>query len=962
MSGSAARKTLWLRALVRARSQAARRRQIAAAATEWLDGDSARELFTQFISRFQRAPALARPLAEATRELAAASRQPEPRAWSRRIDGTLAHAQGRTKAAIAALTEAARLFRRAQRALDEGDVWRSLIDVYARGGADRAAIGAARRAIACYRRADLRDKRRFGDVEMNLGNLHHLRDRLEEALACYARAEQAYSPQREPTRHAIALLNSGNVLGQLDRWDKARERFGAARAIFVAAGQTQYVIRADYALAGIDLLEGQLDRCVELLGQIRERASQIGDDVQAAHADLELGEALLRLNRPAPAATAVRRADRFFRRAGYAAQRAEALGVLGGAALREGSAPRALHLLRQGRALQAALGNRAGAAQLDVGIAAALLASGHPLDGLKVARRAERVLGRSSFGARQARARAVAAAAALSAGRSPLALRLAKDAVTHARRVGDARAEMAALLVQGRAEQQRGRLAEGYRVLTRAEKLIEGMRLGITREDSRLAFALDKSEVYEALIENRLALGTPRAVRQALVHAERGKARSLAERLARGTAPAFFAQRRAARRHWQRLVKVDRDLAAAEARLADGRTIPGLRGGAAPHLASLARARQRAAERLSQQDPLAAPLLGLLPTQPLAIVELLAADELVLEYVEVRGELHLFVIEKGNVTVLPSIAAVATVGEAVDRLRFHLGKGVLGEDHHRHFAELNGRACRHYLTQLHEQLLAPVISRLDGRQVRIVPHGALHGLPFHALESGGTALVDRCNVSYVPSLTVLGLLAQRRLRATGGTPIVLGVPDDAAPAIAAEVASVSQRLLRAEVRTGAHATRQALFGASAREPLLHVACHGFYAEGADAPAGLRLGDAWLDLTDVYALHRTAPLVVLSGCETGRGTVHAGDEWVGLVSGFLQAGARTVVAALWELHDESAVHLMEDFYDGLRAGLSAAAALNQAQRRARSSDPSPLRWAPFAVLGEPNTGLPARMVA
>jgi CHAT domain-containing protein len=208
---------------------------------------------------------------------------------------------------------------------------------------------------------------------------------------------------------------------------------------------------------------------------------------------------------------------------------------------------------------------------------------------------------------------------------------------------------------------------------------------------------------------------------------------------------------------------------------------------------------------------------------------------------------------------------------------------------------------------------------------------------------------------------VLGLLSRRPAR-SAGAPLVLGVPDHAAPEIEREVDAVRQVLGGARVLRGAEATRRALAGGKTPPSVLHVACHGIYAEGAPEASGLRLGDAWLSLREVYALDATAPLVVLSGCETGRGTVHAGDEWVGLVRGFLQAGARAVVAALWEVDDAEAVELMRDFYSSLAAGSGVAGALGAAQRRARRRGARTASWAPFLVVGDANLRLPLRAAA
>src|SRR5260370_24833374 len=55
------------------------------------------------------------------------------------------------------------------------------------------------------------------------------------------------------------------------------------------------------------------------------------------------------------------------------------------------------------------------------------------------------------------------------------------------------------------------------------------------------------------------------------------------------------------------------------------------------------------------------------------------------------------------------------------------------------------------------------------------------------------------------------------------------------------------------------------------------------------------------------------LVVLSGCATGLNVVTPGDELMGLVRGLLQAGAQSLVLSLWDVHDDSTMEFMVEFY-------------------------------------------------
>jgi CHAT domain-containing protein len=78
----------------------------------------------------------------------------------------------------------------------------------------------------------------------------------------------------------------------------------------------------------------------------------------------------------------------------------------------------------------------------------------------------------------------------------------------------------------------------------------------------------------------------------------------------------------------------------------------------------------------------------------------------------------------------------------------------------------------------------------------------------------------------------------------------------------------------------------------------------------------------------------------------------GDEMVGLVRGFLYAGARSLVVSLWDVHDQTTVTLMKDFYSFLAEGRTHWESLRSSILSVKQGQPHPYYWAPFIGIGAP----------
>jgi CHAT domain-containing protein len=113
-------------------------------------------------------------------------------------------------------------------------------------------------------------------------------------------------------------------------------------------------------------------------------------------------------------------------------------------------------------------------------------------------------------------------------------------------------------------------------------------------------------------------------------------------------------------------------------------------------------------------------------------------------------------------------------------------------------------------------------------------------------------------------------------------------------------------------------------------------------------------NGFLGLEQIYGLNLPADLVVLSACDTGLGREVDGEGLIGLVRGFMYAGATRVMASLWSVDDEVTAQLMAHFYKSLEQNASSpAAALRAAQMEVRKDArwSSPYYWAGFQIQGE-----------
>jgi CHAT domain-containing protein len=176
------------------------------------------------------------------------------------------------------------------------------------------------------------------------------------------------------------------------------------------------------------------------------------------------------------------------------------------------------------------------------------------------------------------------------------------------------------------------------------------------------------------------------------------------------------------------------------------------------------------------------------------------------------------------------------------------------------------------------------------------------------------------------------------------------VPDERAPLIAEEAHAIARQLPNSTMLLGAEASASAFRSLSQDASTIHIATHGRFRRDNPLFSGIRLADSFLTLHDLNGLQLSADLVTLSGCSTGLNVVTAGDELRGLVRGVLGTGARSLLATLWDVYDDSTAEFMSRFYTALHSGLNKATAVRAAVLGVRQTYPHPYYWAPFVLVG------------
>jgi CHAT domain-containing protein len=781
-------------------------------------------------------------------------------------------------------------------------------------------------------------------ARMALAELAFRTDRPRESLRHYAKVERILPASTSRRVRGLLAANRANALQACNRFRAAWRWFGTARGHFEAEGCDHTVAQIDYNMAYSAMLRGRLEEALQRYARVESEFRRLDDERHLAHIDLDRAEIHLLLDMPEDARAFARRAAEGFAASGVGKECAQAEYFEGRAAELAGDLDAAREGSAKAEARFAALGLTP--ARISCLVQQAHLARrlARPAEARRIAAEAAALLDRQANPLSVSSVDLLRANLHLDRREASQALYAADAALMRCRHVHAPWLHIEANRIIGRAHAIRGQGDQAILAYRAAIDALEQYRGGVPPDEYMSSFMAARSEIYGDIVELLVLRGDTEL---AFEFTERAKSRALVDLLAGrdgGAAPVAPSPRRM-RYLRETLNAVYRKLFRPSEE-------------AAPALRGVGRAHQQAAEleweiaRMLRDERLAdSESVSLFAVDAPALKSIQAeldAQTVLIEYFCTSNRLFTFAVTRDSISVVRQELGENEIEDCIRRFRFHLAKY---ERPQLICEELVMRATRDNLRKLADRLLTPIREHVTGKRLVIVPHGELHGLPYHALPWGRGWLSDAFEIVYAPSAAVFRYCARRPDRSQG-PPAVFGVPDGAAPRIAEETRAVAARLGTDRLFVGADASLANLRTMASQARTLHIATHGVFNRTQPMLSAIRLADDWITLYDLYSLDIRSELVVLSTCESGTAGVTAGNEILGLSRGCLYAGAPALLCSQWRVKDGVAAEFMQAFYAHLERLPDAAAAHRAAMRDIRRTYPHPYHWAPFFLMGRP----------
>ena len=333
-----------------------------------------------------------------------------------------------------------------------------------------------------------------------------------------------------------------------------------------------------------------------------------------------------------------------------------------------------------------------------------------------------------------------------------------------------------------------------------------------------------------------------------------------------------------------------------------------------------------------------------------------------------RRTLYTFIIKKKGVQLFETLVDSSFMANA------SLIRDAFRKPGSKPFEELTGA-----LFYMYGVLIKPVERMINGNKLIIIPDEEIAWIPFDALISkkpvsgqrdfeGLRFLVNRYSVSYCFSSSLIFSKNYRTGRMENvvsfapyyGAGKVAGDLRAELPGTVAEIRSI-YRYFRGKAYYGESATESNFKLEGSERSVFHLAMHSV-TDSTDSRFSYLVFDRTSDPSEDGKLYNyeislsriRSPMVVLSACNSGTGTLYHGEGLISLARAFRLAGALSIVRTSWEVNDETSADIISFFYRQLSKGRDKDEALRSAKLDYLKSSPpaysDPYYWAAYEIYG------------
>jgi CHAT domain-containing protein len=933
-------------------------------------------------------------LVERINQLAEVTKDPVSSALAQASLARLLHFSGQHAQANALYEKAVKALRRARFTNEAAILQKQQVYSLVHLGLYEDALRVARSARRSLSKSDLVQ---LAQLETNVGNIYYMLDRYKKALEHYDKAQALLVKRGDNTMRAVIDFGRANIFTELDQPLEALALLEKSAKAYEKAGKMIYAEQARFHIAYLQFLRGNYNTALSSYYQVRDRLKALGSQQLVAWCDLEIAEILLSLNAFEDAIDSATTAGEQFKALGMQYEFAKSALTLALAEVGLKHFEQAQNNFTKARKVFETNQNSTFVAIVDAYLAELAIRRGAANEALRCAESALRVFSRQNLPTKKAHSCLLIARAAYQLKDSAKALRMAKAALRDVAKHFAPSVSYQAHHLIGKIEYQRKQNHAALGSFRKAIEIIEQMRGAVAADEFKASFLRDKVEVYEDAISACLDEGGKQFLEEAFRLVESSKSRALADLLSRylrdakpGTSKPSGGEQETRKKLFQLLENLNWYSAQTNLENEKG----GQRRGKVlerydREIEKCERQIGQLFRRMDSTGSAFAEIHQMQAAKPADLREALEDGENLIEYFTTGDEVSAFIASRDDIKLVRGIASKRELERMMSALTFQLEKFNYGAQFaDEHFEQLN-HAINQHLIEIYRQVFAVLEPQLDCRKLIIIPHGALHYVPFHALLDRRGYLIDRFEISYAPSATVLRLCRMRgrqmnhdlrskqhgnglrnqqtcngfsrvgdssgiaNLQLNQGKVVALGVADRETPNIEAEIQALNRIFPDAITFLGNQATRSNLMRFAPDARFLHLASHSYFRRDNPMFSFVQLADSPLHFYNLLDLKLKAEMVTLSACHTGMNMVFPGDELHGLMRGFLYAGAPSLVASLWAANDISTAQFMGEMYSHLSLGDTKRAAIRAAQLAIKDAYGHPYYWAPFVLMGNPN---------